>query len=76
MRYGRPAVFGEILVGFLLGPTAIALLRLWPLLQSNSASPQIHLKKAPERFKKLDSKKIAGLLCLPQLLPKSSQSLF
>ena len=28
VRYARPAVFGEILVGLLLGPTAIDLLLL------------------------------------------------
>src|SRR4029453_15945052 len=30
VRYGQPAVFGEILMGLLLGPTALNLLRLPP----------------------------------------------
>lgn len=30
VRFGQPAVFGEILVGLLLGPTVVDLLHLWP----------------------------------------------
>lgn len=30
VRWGQPAVFGEILAGLLLGPTVIDLLHLWP----------------------------------------------
>lgn len=34
MRYGQPAVFGEILIGLLLGPTVLDLLHLWPFSSS------------------------------------------
>lgn len=34
VRYGQPAVFGEILIGLLLGPTALNLLHLWPFASS------------------------------------------
>src|SRR5262245_26611779 len=37
VRYGQPAVFGEILVGLLLGPTAIDLLRLWPFASAHDS---------------------------------------
>jgi hypothetical protein len=37
VRYGKPAVSGEILVGLLLGPAAIDLLRLWPLAHARDA---------------------------------------
>jgi len=36
-RQGRPAVFGEIMVGHLLGPTAIALLRPWPFVSAHDS---------------------------------------
>lgn len=34
VRYGQPAVFGEILIGLLLGPTALNLLHIWPFSTS------------------------------------------
>lgn len=34
VRYGQPAVFGEILIGLLLGPTVLDLLHLWPFASS------------------------------------------
>src|SRR5499433_329787 len=37
VRYGQPAVFGEILVGLLLGPTVIDLLRLWPFAAAHDS---------------------------------------
>src|SRR4029453_581566 len=37
VRYGQPAVLGEILVGLLLGPTAIDLLRLWPFASAHDS---------------------------------------
>jgi len=37
VRFGQPAVFGEILVGLLLGPTAIDLLRLWPFASAHDS---------------------------------------
>src|SRR5262245_5138457 len=37
VRYGQPAVFGEILIGLLLGPTAVDLLHLWPFAASHDA---------------------------------------
>src|SRR5689334_20852100 len=37
VRYSQPAVFGEILVGHLLGPTAIDLLRLWPFASAHDS---------------------------------------
>jgi len=37
VRYGQPAVFGEILVGLLLGPTFLNLLHLWPFASSSVA---------------------------------------
>lgn len=37
VRYGQPAVFGEILVGLLLGPTVIDLLRLWPFASGHDS---------------------------------------
>ncbi len=40
VRYGQPAVFGEIMIGLLLGPTAINLLHQWPF--ANSAESLIH----------------------------------
>ena len=30
VRFGQPAVFGEILIGLLLGPTVLNLLHRWP----------------------------------------------
>ncbi|MGH9754097.1 MAG: cation:proton antiporter, partial [Blastocatellia bacterium] len=37
VRYGQPAVFGEIMVGLLLGPTVIDLLRLWPFASGHDS---------------------------------------
>jgi len=37
VRYGQPAVFGEILIGLLLGPTVLNLLHLWPFAASSAA---------------------------------------
>src|SRR5262247_2529074 len=37
VRFGQPAVFGEILVGLLLGPTIIDLLRLWPFVAAHDS---------------------------------------
>ncbi|MBP6821253.1 MAG: cation:proton antiporter [Acidobacteria bacterium] len=37
VKYGQPAVFGEILIGLLLGPTAIDLLHVWPFVSSSIA---------------------------------------
>ncbi len=37
VRFGQPAVFGEILIGLLLGPTVIDLLHLWPFAASHGA---------------------------------------
>ncbi len=37
VRYGQPAVFGEILIGLLLGPTVIDLLHHWPFAASTAA---------------------------------------
>ena len=37
VRYGQPAVFGEILVGLLLGPTVIDMLRLWPFASAHDS---------------------------------------
>lgn len=37
VRYGQPAVFGEILVGLLLGPTVIDLLHQWPFTAANDS---------------------------------------
>ena len=37
LRYGRPAVFGEILFEFLCGQTAIAPLRLWPFASAHDS---------------------------------------
>ncbi len=37
VRYGQPAVFGEILIGLLLGPTVIDLLHLWPFAASHDS---------------------------------------
>lgn len=34
IRFGQPAVFGEILIGLLLGPTVLNLLHLWPFAGS------------------------------------------
>jgi len=34
VRYGQPAVFGEILIGLLLGPTVLDLMHLWPFASS------------------------------------------
>lgn len=34
VRYGQPAVFGEILIGLLLGPTVIDLFHYWPFAGS------------------------------------------
>ncbi len=34
IRFGQPAVFGEILIGLVLGPTVIDLLHLWPFAGS------------------------------------------
>ena len=34
VRFGQPAVFGEILIGLLLGPTALNLLHIWPFSSS------------------------------------------
>jgi len=40
VRYGQPAVFGEILIGLLLGPTVIDLMHLWPFAPSPTALEQ------------------------------------
>lgn len=37
VRYGQPAVFGEILIGLLLGPTALNLLHIWPFSSSSES---------------------------------------
>src|SRR5258706_9111425 len=37
VRYGQPAVFGEILIGLLLGPTVLDLMHLWPFASSSTA---------------------------------------
>lgn len=37
VRFGQPAVFGEILVGLLLGPTVVDVLHLWPFAGSAEA---------------------------------------
>jgi Kef-type K+ transport system membrane component KefB len=37
VRYGQPAVFGEILIGLLLGPTVVDLLHLWPFAAAHDA---------------------------------------
>ena len=37
VRFGQPAVFGEILIGLLLGPTVIDLLHLWPFAASHDS---------------------------------------
>jgi Kef-type K+ transport system membrane component KefB len=37
VRFGQPAVFGEILIGLLLGPTVLDLLHLWPLASSHDS---------------------------------------
>lgn len=37
VRYGQPAVFGEILIGLLLGPTVVDLLHWWPFAGSTAA---------------------------------------
>jgi Kef-type K+ transport system membrane component KefB len=36
VRYGQPAVFGEILIGLLLGPTVIDVLHLWPFASASA----------------------------------------
>src|ERR1043166_9685009 len=40
VRYGQPAVFGEILIGLLLGPTVFDLLHHWPFAASASLLEQ------------------------------------
>ncbi len=41
-RAGQPAVFGEILAGLLLGPTALNVLG-WPLFAAGGSAPLLHL---------------------------------
>lgn len=47
VRFGQPAVFGEILMGLLLGPTVLNVLHLWPF-SSSEASLHATLKDLSE----------------------------
>ena len=47
VRFGQPAVFGEILMGLLLGPTVVNVLHLWPF-SSSEASLHATLKDLSE----------------------------
>src|SRR5262245_60373035 len=40
VRFGQPAVFGEILIGLILGPTVIDILHLWPFALNHDALRQ------------------------------------
>jgi Kef-type K+ transport system membrane component KefB len=40
VRFGQPAVFGEILIGLILGPTVIDILHHWPFALSHGALRQ------------------------------------
>jgi Kef-type K+ transport system membrane component KefB len=40
VRFSQPAVFGEILIGLILGPTVIDILHLWPFTLNHEALRQ------------------------------------
>ncbi len=47
VRYNQPAVFGEILIGLLLGPTVLNILQLWPF-ESSAVSLERTIKDLSE----------------------------
>jgi len=70
VRFGQPAVFGEILVGLLLGPTAIALLRLWPFASTRETAYGASCLLAPVAVSQGASKRLAPHPYEAELLPE------